>query len=318
MGLLAERTARAASPARTPAVLVRPLLVHGSRGIFLPFVGMRTNPLLEMQLQTDDHVGVRLKVKDASHGRIDAREVVGQVFAAIVVLVVDRHLEELEAQTSRADERAWSWSPLGIGIAAPVQLPFMDSDVYGIRLGGFSGFNHDVYGLDAGVAEITTGDFAGVQAAAFTWTEGDVYGIQCGAFANVANASTIALQFGTVNIVRGDAGGLQCGVVNYDGSFAGVQVGGVINWNNALSYGFEIAPVNANQDEFKGWELGVVNYSDKLTGFSLGVVNVAYEVTGYQLGVVNACDDLHGFQLGLLNLVCNSKLPIMVIANASF
>ena len=220
--------------------------------------------------------------------------------------------------TSRADERAWSWSPLGIGIAAPAQIPFMDSDVYGLRIGGFAGINHDVYGLDVDVAAITTGDFAGLEAAGFTWTEGSVYGVQGAAFANVVCEHLIALQFAPVNIVRGDAAGIQCGVANYDGSFAGLQFGAAVNWNIAPSCGLEISAVNANQDEFIGWEVGFVNYSDRLMGFGLGFVNVAYEVTGYQLGVVNACDDLHGFQFGLVNLVCNSKLPIMVVANASF
>lgn len=62
--------------------------------------------------------------------------------------------------SAQAEERAWAWSPLGMGIAAPVQLPFIQSDVYGIRIGGLFGYNADVYGLDAGVAEICSGDFA--------------------------------------------------------------------------------------------------------------------------------------------------------------
>ena len=47
-------------------------------------------------------------------------------------------------------------------------------------------------------------------------------------------------------------------------------------------------------------------------------VNVAYDVTGCQLGLVNACDHMHGVQFGLINMICGSKLPIMVIANAWF
>ncbi|MBQ0031449.1 MAG: hypothetical protein KBT68_01465, partial [bacterium] len=47
---------------------------------------------------------------------------------------------------TNAEDRAWAWSPLGIGIAAPIQLPFVESDVYGIRIGGLFGYNHDVYG----------------------------------------------------------------------------------------------------------------------------------------------------------------------------
>ena len=61
---------------------------------------------------------------------------------------------------SNADDRAWAWSPVGIGLAAPIQLPYMTTDVYGLRLGGFFGANNDVYGLDLGVAEYSAGDFA--------------------------------------------------------------------------------------------------------------------------------------------------------------
>ena len=223
------------------------------------------------------------------------------------------------AFTSKADDRAWEWSPLGIGIAAPVQLPYMESDVYGLRLGGFSGINNDVCGLDVGVAEICTGTFIGLQGAAFTWTEGSVYGVQCGALANAVMEKMAALQLGAINTVYGDAGGVQLGLANYDGSFSGLQVGGLVNWNESASCGFEVGAVNANQDEFIGWALGaLVNYSDRFTGFGLGLVNVAYEVTGYQFGLINACDDMYGVQFGLINLICNSKLPIMVLANASF
>jgi len=220
---------------------------------------------------------------------------------------------------SAADDRAWPWSPIGLGIAAPAQLPFMSSDIYGIRIGGLLGYNNDVYGVDAGVAALSTGSFAGVQAAAMTWTEGDVYGIQAALLANVVAEEMIAIQAAPVNVIWGDAGGLQVGAVNYDADFAGLQVGGVINWNRGTSYGLQVSSINANQDEFLGCSLGaLVNYSGKFKGFACGLVNVSYEVTGYQLGVVNACDYMHGVQIGLINLICESKLPIMVIANASF
>jgi len=221
--------------------------------------------------------------------------------------------------SATADDRVWPWSPIGIGLAAPAQIPFMSSDIYGLRFGGFLGYNNDVYGIDAGVAELSTGHFAGLQAAAMTWTEGNVYGIQAAALANMVSEKMLALQVAPVNAVWGDAGGLQVGLVNYDGLFAGLQAGGVLNWNNAAAYGLQVASINVNRDDFMGLALGgLVNYSEKFKGFACGVVNVSYEVTGYQLGVFNACDQMHGVQIGLINLICESKLPIMLIANASF
>lgn len=220
---------------------------------------------------------------------------------------------------TKTDERVWAWSPVGIGIAAPAQLPFVDSDVYGLRLGGFLGYNRNVYGVGLSLAEMTTGTFAGFQMSALSWTEDDVYGVQFGALANVAESRGIALQLGMVNVVRDDFGGAQLGLINYDTGYSGLQLGGILNWNNAAAYGLELGLINANQDEYVGGAFGgLVNYSAKFRGLGCGFVNVAYEVTGVQLGVFNACDRLHGVQFGLINMICESRLPIMVLANAQF
>ena len=80
----------------------------------------------------------------------------------------------------------------------------------------------------------------------------------------------------------------------------------------------QFAAVNANQSDFTGWAAGALNDSLRFTGFQLGAFNMADDVTGFQLGVVNAAQRLYGLQVGLLNLVCESSLPIMVLANASF
>ena len=222
--------------------------------------------------------------------------------------------------SAKAEERSWAWSPVGIGIAAPIQLPFVDSDVYGLRLGGLFGYNRDVYGIDVGVAEVCSGGFRGLQVSAMSWIErSDVYGVQASALANVVNASTIALQIAPVNVVWEDAVGAQLGAINFTTDFRGVQVGGLINWNDLASYGLQLGLVNANQQEFYGWSFGgIVNYADSFSGLACGLVNVAYDVTGCQIGVFNACDHMHGVQFGLVNMICGSKLPIMVIANAWF
>ena len=223
------------------------------------------------------------------------------------------------SSVSRADDRAWAWSPLGLGLAAPIQLPFMESDVYGLRFGGFLGYNNDVYGIDAGIAELCADSFAGLQASVVSWTEGDAYGLQFGAFANVAGSSAYGLQAGAINVAWDDSYGVQIGLINCDVSFSGVQLAGIINWNNTPSCGLQASLINGNQDEFSGASVGgLVNYGERYTGFQIGFVNATYDMTGFQLGVFNACDHMHGVQFGLINLICESKLPIMVLANASF
>ena len=231
-------------------------------------------------------------------------------------------LLSLFAVSSKADERSWNWSPLGIGIAAPVQLPWTETDVYGLRFGGLFGWNRNVYGLDLGLAEIcsneSVGNFAGVQASAMSWTEGNAYGLQVAGLANVVKGGTWALQAAFANAVWEDCRGLQLGAINYTVGLKGCQIG-LVNWNDLASYGLDIGLVNANQMEFTGWSFGaLVNYAESYRGFALGLVNCAYDVTGCQIGLVNACDHMHGVQFGLVNMICGSPLPIMVIANAWF
>lgn len=189
---------------------------------------------------------------------------------------------------TRAEEDGWVWSPIGLGIVAPAQIPWMSSHVYGLRLGGLFGYNQDVYGLDIGLG----GSYAA----------GNEAGFETGLF----------------NVVKGDFAGLQIGGLNYDASiFAGAEFG-LVNWNGLAAYGFQLGLGNVDQRTFDGIGFGGVNYTDSLTGAQFGGVNLANKVTGIQVGVVNACDEMCGFQIGLINVITTSKLPIMVIANAQF
>ena len=218
---------------------------------------------------------------------------------------------------AKAEDRAWAWSPLGVGVAAPLQLPFTDSDVYGLRFGGVFGWNADMLGVDAGIVSLETGRMAGIQGAAFTWTGDSVYGIQAAPIANVVDGNAFGLQVASVNADWGDVWGLQIGIVDYCNSFHGWQIAG-LNWNNTPSHGWQIAVANANQEEFGGFSVGAVDYSPRLTGCQIGFVNLADSMTGCQIGVVNAVQRAHGVQIGFVNIICEGPLPIMVVANAIF
>ena len=225
----------------------------------------------------------------------------------------------LTSARAAEDKRAWPWSPIGIGIAAPIQLPYMSSDVYGLRLGGLFGYNNEMCGLDVGLVEISSYSMSGMQVSAFSWTDSDAYGLQYGGLANVVDGSFYGFQSALVNVDWDEFWGLQHGAVNYDGAFFGVQFGALISWNNSVSAGWQTSLVNADQEDFVGFSAGVVNYANKMTGFQLGVVNTAYETTGFQLGAFNATDKMHGVQIGVVNLISSSSvLPAMIIANASF
>lgn len=219
---------------------------------------------------------------------------------------------------AKADERAWAWSPLGIGIAAPVQLPFMNSDVYGLRLGGVLGINSDVYGLDCGLFEKTDGEFAGIQCAGFTWTRGRVCGLQLGALANCVFEDELAGQLGLFNVDFGEtSGGFAFGAVNYAISYYGLQIG-ALNWNNSSAVGLQFGVANADQEDYDGFALAGVNFARRFSGAQFGAINFADDMTGLQIGVINATERLHGVQIGALNMIVQSKLPIMVVLNAWF
>jgi hypothetical protein len=220
-------------------------------------------------------------------------------------------------------DRSWRWSPLGVGIAAPIQLPFTDTDIYGLRVGGIFGWNRNVYGLDTGVVSLNNGEFSGIQGSVFNWSSSDVYGIQAGALANVVHGSFYGIQVGTFNLVYVEPTcGIQIGgLFNYNGAFSGIQLA-VLNWESTYFNGWQIGGfANVVKEDSAGFALGAVNYHNKIVGFQCGAVNVAEECTGLQLGLFNGANKISGVQIGVLNLICTEPLfsvPVMPVVNASF
>ena len=216
------------------------------------------------------------------------------------------------------EERSWKWSPIGIGLAAPIQLPPVVTDVYGLRLGGILGMNAEMRGLDAGLVEVSTRNVFGLQLAGFSWTAGDAYGVQLGALGNVVEGNAVGVQCGVVNVTKGDYCGLQVGAIDSSMSCAGAQFSAFVNWDKLASCGIQAALANFDWRSYTGLSLGGVNFADDQLGAQLGLLNQADTVTGLQLGLINTCNELTGLQIGLINMVASSPLSVMVIANASF
>jgi hypothetical protein len=209
-------------------------------------------------------------------------------------------------------------SPLGVSLVAPLQDPFIEDDVCGLRLNLLMAMNNDVCGLDLGLVGINNGCMKGMQLNAFNWVNGDVDALQIGVLANVSRGDVAALQAGLFNVVSGDVKGMQLSLVSYEDSFAGLQLAGVLNWNAADSVGAQFALGNADIENFDGFSCGALNWAFSMTGFQLGLFNFSEEAVGLQLGVFNAANDMTGFQIGLVNLICESPLPVMTVVNAKF
>ena len=183
---------------------------------------------------------------------------------------------------------AMAWSPIGLSIVTPAQVPYMSSDVYGLRLNCIFGCHENVRGLDIGLAGAATGS---------------EYGLQCG----------------LIDVVYGDAAGLQLAGLSYNGGeFSGLQISSFCNWNELAVYGVQMSFANVDKTEFRGLAFGAFDMADAVVGAQIGCLNLANSVNGLQLGFVNACDKMKGVQIGLVNMITTSKLPVMVVANAWF
>mgnify|MGYP003556678455 CR=1 FL=1 len=101
-------------------------------------------------------------------------------------------------------------TPLSLGILAPVQLPWGDWDVRGIRISPIYGRCVNMTGLDVGLLNTVEADFAGLQVGALN-SVSRVRGLQIG----VINCAYYfkGLQIGVINYAEG-ARGIQIGVVN--------------------------------------------------------------------------------------------------------
>lgn len=101
-------------------------------------------------------------------------------------------------------------TPLSLGIIAPVQLPWGDWDVRGLRISLIYGQCVNMTGLDVGIWNGVDKDTIGIQMGAVN-TASRMRGIQVGLF-NCAHYLK-GLQVGVVNYAEG-ARGVQIGLVN--------------------------------------------------------------------------------------------------------
>ena len=166
--------------------------------------------------------------------------------------------------TKSADASGSSgWSPFGFSVINPIQIPWDDMDVYGLRLSVLYGRNEDVYGLDLG----------GLVSVA----DGDLWGLEFSGLVNSVGSSSGALQF--------------AGLVNHSaGDFSGWQTAAIANAVGGSMAGIQIACVNL-ADELGGLQLGVYNQAGRASGLQIGVINYAESMCGIQIGAINIISD---------------------------
>lgn len=211
-------------------------------------------------------------------------------------------------------------SPIAVAIASPLQLPFANYNVYGLRLNAIYAESFETIGADIGLVGYNRDKFTGVQGqGAVAWVDGNMTGAQLSGIANVVCGNATGVQFGSiVNYTRGDFAGAQLAAINYNGTFYGFQLG-AFNYDQGVCWGLQVGLANSNINEYRGWSIGAVNFTERCNGFQLGMINIlAASGRGVQLGIFNAASQYSGIQIGLLNIIENGALPIMPFLNAQF
>ncbi len=132
-------------------------------------------------------------------------------------------------------------SPAMLALVTPLQVPWPEYDVGGLRINLLYGTCCNFDGLDFGVVGVAR---------------------------NHANGWLVNV----VSVASGDGLGLNTGAVNFfGGDFKGLQIGAA-NWIDSGDM-FQIGAYNGGND-VQGLQIGVINTANKMQGVQIGFVNI--------------------------------------------
>lgn len=140
------------------------------------------------------------------------------------VLSVGDTVRPADLRAVRQKESSRGFSPFGLSLVPPLQLPAEDWDVTGLRLNLLMGRNRDVGFIDLGVlANIADCDSRGITVSGvFNKVDGEATGIVIAPLNFTGSVSGV--EVGLFNRVERGMG-LMVGLVNYAGQFDGMQIG---------------------------------------------------------------------------------------------
>ena len=230
-------------------------------------------------------------------------------FAALAMAAcVSAYAQEEVAE----EEGAIGWTPIAVGLASPVQLPWGSAtwDVFGLDLGVVWADAPKMYGLGvSGIAMATRDDLCGLQASGLcNWATKNVYGMRATIGANVTFGETKGVDLGMFGYREGEFWGWETEFIgNYTvKNYWGVGIAGLINLTTEQSYGCMVAVGgNMAKTAYGAQIAGVFNFTDELHGAQVGLINFARECPW-------------GFQVGLVNLIMDNKVKVLPIVNGYF
>lgn len=214
------------------------------------------------------------------------------------------------AQEVEEEEGPIGFTPVAIGLATPVQLPWGINrwDVFGLDLNVFYSDAPKMYGIDVGGLATLTRDttkalvVGGLANLAFE----NVYGLRASLGLEYCAKGVYGADLGLVG-VRDDLHGLDVEFLGtYQRKVCGLQISGLANVATEESYGMNVA--------------GLANLSKTAYGLQLALVfNMTEELHGAQIGLVNYVDFCpNGFQIGLVNIIMSNKVKVLPIVNGCF
>jgi hypothetical protein len=230
-------------------------------------------------------------------------------YAAALALVASMPVfaqEEAELE----EEGVIGWTPVAIGLATPVQLPWGINrwDVFGIDLNVFYSDAPKMYGIDVGgLAELTRDTAIGLLVGGLANVSfEDVYGLRATLGLNYGQKGIYGMEVGLVG-VRDSLHGCDVQFLGtYQREVCGLQISGLANVATVESYGMNVA--------------GLANLAKTAYGLQLALLfNMTEELHGAQIALVNYTEDCpSGFQIGLVNIILQNKLSVLPIVNGYF
>lgn len=217
---------------------------------------------------------------------------------------------ETETETSSTGYEAIGWTPVAIGLASPVQIPWGRAtwDVFGIDINALYSDAPKMYGLGIGGLAMACRDkMKGIQISGLcNWNTVDSYGMRVSVGANVAFGTTYGVDIGAFGYRPAMWGWDTEFLGSYQEEIHGLQIGGLCNASSKLSYGGAIAVGGNWAKTAYGLQLGALfNFTDELHGFQIGLVNFARECPW-------------GLQLGLVNIILDNRFKVLPLINFYF
>lgn len=206
-------------------------------------------------------------------------------------------------------EDSYGCTPVAIGLATPVQVPWgWDKwDVFGLDLNAFLSQAPECRGLQiGGLGNMTSRRLIGFGIGGlFNWANGDVYGVR----------ATLGLNYND-----GKACGVELGGVGYHKDFVGCEIECACCIQENL-LGFNASLIGSyTKNESYGCTMGAVNIAKTAYGCQVALAyNQAEELHGCQIGIVNYCRECPwGFQIGLVNIILDNKVKVLPLVNCYF